>query len=489
MSSLVTPNPATQTIEGDLAESWDVAEDGSSYTFHLRDGVTWHDGEPFTANDVAYTFTMAVHPESGTSLAGRLALIKGAAAFTAGEAEELAGITVVDDRTITFEMEFPNGLFVNECVLPILPAHILEGVAPAEIAIQPQVTNSPIGTGPFKLVEYAADQYVEVEANPDYYMEPPGINRIVFNIITSPDTLQIAMGREEVDLPSFDGGTATAALFEEFIADDRFRIDATAGSAVVGYGWNFRHDYLTDPRIHQAFLHAVDRQALIDAFNSGNGTIYNSFMTHAWYQKPEWADLYPFDPEKAKALLAEAGWDSSRTVDVNVITLANDDIRAMVAAEQQMLADVGFNIQFQEMEVATWVERFYQTHEFELVRVTFGVFPDPDGFLNFHMKSTSQNAFGYASPELDARIDEGRKLINQEDRVPIYQALNEEMLETLPVCPLYMQNTWWVRNKKWGVPLLDALPLATDLASIPIHPIMLGGDDVWRYNPEEWTKE
>ena len=162
----------------------------------------------------------------------------------------------------------------------------------------------------------------------------------------------------------------------------------------------------------------------------------------------------------------------------------------MVAAEQQMLADVGFKVEYEEMDTSVWVERFYQTHEFELVRVTFGVFPDPDGFLNFHLRTTSQNAFGLANPELDERIDAGRRLINQEDRIPVYQELAEEMLEILPVCPVYMQNNWLVRNRKWHVSTFDdaSEPPAT-LADIRVQPTLLGLEDVWQYRAWEWTKD
>jgi len=122
--------------------------------------------------------------------------------------------------------------------------------------------------------------------------------------------------------------------------------------------------------------------------------------------------------------------------------------------------------------------------------VTFGVFPDPDGFLNFHLRTTSQNAFGLATPELDAKIDEGRRLVNQEERIPVYQALAEEMLELLPVCPVYMQNMWWVRNRKFGVDFFDTTgdPPAT-LADIEVRTILLGHEDPWQYRAYEWTKD
>jgi peptide/nickel transport system substrate-binding protein len=490
MSTLTKANPETQTFDPDLAESWEIAPDGSSYTFKIRANAKWHDGQPVTARDVAFTYKLALNPDTLTKQSGKLSLIKGGAAYTAKTADDVTGIQVIDDQTIRFEMEFPNGLFLYETVpwLSILPEHILGSVPPADTVKHPFFIDSPIGSGPFKFVQQRPDQFIETEANSDYYFGAPQLSRIVFNIIKSPDTIEVALGREEIDMPVFDGGTAQSSLYERYIADDRFRIDATQGTVVVGYGWNFRHAHLVDERIHQAFLHALDRQALVSAFNAGNGTFYNSFMTHSWYQKPEWADLYPYDPDKARALLQEAGWDSSQTVNVNVITLANEEIRSMLAAEQQMLGDVGFTIQFQEMELPVWVEKFYDSHDFELVRVTFGVFPDPDGFLNFHLKTGSKNAFGYANPELDAKIDEGRRTVAQEDRIPIYQAINEEMLRTLPVCPLYMSNSWWVRNVAWSVPQLDALPRAASIEEIPVAPILVWSTDIWGYHQERWTR-
>jgi peptide/nickel transport system substrate-binding protein len=488
-SGLVIPNSVDFTMEPDLAETIEQSPDGLSFTFKLRANAKWHDGTPVTAADVVFTYNAALNPDTQSKRTSALSMIKGAKDFTAKTATELTGVTAVDDMTVRFDMEYPNDLFLYEAVLPILPNHIFGSVPPADLPKQPQFISGPIGTGAFKFVEYKADQYVEVVANPDYHHGAPQLSKITFNIIDSPDTIDIALGREDIDMPVFDGGTAEKALYEKYIADPRFRIDGTQGGSVIGYGWNFRDEALADKRIHQALLYALDRPALVAAFNANNGTIFNSFMVHAWVQKPEWAEMYQFDPEKAKALLAEAGWDTNRTVNVNILPVANEQSRAMLAAEQQMLADVGFKIQFQEMEAAVWVDKFYTSHEFELVRVTFGVFPDPDGFLAFHLTTTSQNAFGYASPGLDARIEEARRTIGQDARRPLYQAINEEMLDVLPVSPLFIENLWWVRNVKWAVPHLDALTRATSLETIPVAPYISNTQDIWGYHQEQWTHE
>lgn len=488
MSSLTMANFETQEFDPDLAESWEAAPDGNSYTFVIRRDAKWHDGEPVTANDIAFTYRLALNPATQSKQTGKLALIRGAADYTDETTDDVPGIQVTGDHTITFEMEFPNGLFIYETLFSILPEHILGNVEPSDLAQHEFFINSPIGSGPFKFVQYQPDQFVEVEANSDYYFGEPQLSKIVYNIIESPDTISIALGRGEIDMPVFDGGTAETSLFEQYIEDDGFRIVGTQGSSVVGYGWNYRIEDLTDPRIHQAFLYALDRASLIQAFNADNGTIFNSFMTHSWYQKPEWAEMYPYDPERARALLEEAGWDSNRTVNVSLITLANEQVRAQVAAEQQMLAEVGLMIEFQEMELPVWVDTFYDTHDYELVRVTFGVFPDPDGFLNFHMTADSQDAFGYANPELAEKIEQGRRTVEQEERISIYQEINEEMLTTLPVCPLYMENLWWVMNREWHVPQLEQFTRAANLADIPVAPILTNSQDVWGYHQEQWEK-
>ncbi|HEY3109748.1 MAG TPA: ABC transporter substrate-binding protein [Chloroflexota bacterium] len=485
-STLTQADAEKQDFAPELAESWKVAPDGSSYTFNLRKNAKWHDGKPVTARDVAYTYKMYLNPATGTKRSGGLALIKGAAAYTDGKAPDVAGIVVVDDQTIRFDQEFPNGLFLQQATLAILPEHVLGSIPPADLQKQKFFSEAPMGSGPFKFVKYVPDQFIEVEANPDFYFGKPKIDRIVFSIIKSPDTTEVAMDRGEIDMPLFDGGTATTAMYKKFAAEPRFKLVGTQGSTVIGYGWNFRKEYLKSPLVHQAFLHALDRRKLVERFNAGNGTIVNSFMVHPWYQRPDWANLYPYDPAKARALLKEANWDSSREVPVNVITLANEEIRAMVAAEQQMLAEVGFKITFREVELPVWVEKFYDIYDYELVRVTFGAFSDPDGFLNFHLKTGSKNAFGYANPELDKRIIEGQRTVDQAQRAKIYQEINEEMLKTLPVAPLYLENAWWMVSRRWRVGQLDALPAAADLTKVAVAKQLLGNSDVWKFHLEQW---
>jgi len=151
-STLCMSDPQNQTYAPDLAESWDIAPDGSSYTFHLRTNAKWHDGVPVTAADVEWTYTMALNPETTSNLAGQFGAIKGAADYASGKVDHVTGITVLDDHTIRFDMETPNGIFMIQTVsgptpFAILPKHLLGSVKPADLAKTPQLTTAPVGSG------------------------------------------------------------------------------------------------------------------------------------------------------------------------------------------------------------------------------------------------------------------------------------------------------------------------------------------------------
>jgi peptide/nickel transport system substrate-binding protein len=422
---------------------------------------------------------------------GKLALIKGGAAYSAGEADEVEGIVVVDDHTIRFDQELPNGLFMAEAGATfereILPKHLLGHVAPENLRQERFFIDSPVGSGPFKLERYVDGQFFRMVAFDDYYLGRPLLDEIIVSIILSSEAAQIAFQRGEFHGMSFDGGTdATTEMFQDAIDDPGTNVAAQEGSTLISYAFNTRVADLIDPRIRQAFLYALDRQKLIDTFVGGNGKIFNSFMTHGWYQKPEWKDMYPFDPDKARQLLAEAGWDSNREVTATIITVGSEEANAMLAAEQAMLADVGFKLNFKQVALGVWVDTFYDTHEWDMIRVTFGVFEDPDGFLNFHVKTGSRNAMGYANPELDAKIENGRRTIGIEERKAIYQEINEEMLVTLPLAPVYLKDFWNIMSRRWYVPGISDMRSATSLADMPTFPIVARTGEIFKLAPHLW---
>ena len=485
-SKLANADPVAKEYVGDLAERIEQAADGTSFTFHLRENAMWHDGQPVTAEDIAYTFRMFLNPATGSRMMGKLALIKGAEAYTKGEADDVSGITVLDDKTIRFDQEFPNSLFMTPATqLIVLPSHILGDVPPDQLRGH-QYWQNPIASGPFKFASHVEGQFFRLVANEDYYLGPPQVDEIVTNIILSSEAAQIAFQRGEIHSMSFDGGTdATTEMFESAIADPGANVMAEEGSTLISYAMNSRKEDLTDPRLRQAFLYALDRQKLIDTFVGGNGKIFDSFMTHSWYQKPEFKK-YDYNPDKARELLKEMGWDSNREIECTIITVSSEEARAMLAAEQQMLAEVGIKLKFKEVALSVWVDTFYTTYDWDSIRVTFGVFPDPDGFLSFHLKTGSRNAMGYANPELDAKIEKGRRETDLDKRRAIYQEINDEMTTTLPLQPVYLKDFWTIVSNRWYVPGISDMRPATSLSDMPTYPIFGAHGEVFSISPHLW---
>lgn len=491
---LVQSDPFKADFVPHLAESWEISPDGLTYTFHVRKNARWHDGTPLTAKDVSFTYHLAASKDSKSNRAANLALIKGAKDYSEGKASTIAGIKVPDPYTITFEQEFPNALFMYQCCLPfapsILPEHVLGSVKPADLQKNPFFFEKPMGFGPYRFVRYVTDQYVELAANPDYYFGRPKIDRLFFRVIKQPDTAEIAMERGQVDYNAYGGLNTTKDVLQKFLANPEFAVYGVKGVVVNSYAFNYRKTYLDDPRIHQAFLYALDRRKLIATFDAGNGRIVNSPLIHPWYQKPEWDTLYPYDPAKARALLAAASWDTNREVTVNLITLASENDRARVAAEQQMLAAVGFKIKPVEMDASVWVNKFYDSHDYEMVRVGFGSFPDPDGFLEFHMVPTSKDALGFpdwAGSAFVALVEQGKHTVDRAKRIEIYQKINEDyLLKDLPLAPLSVANSRFVVNRRLSDAYFAKLKPGTSLADIENGPIFIE-QDTFSYKLEDWT--
>lgn len=472
LPSLVDMNPEKTEYVPNLAESWEISDDVTEYTFHIRPNANWHDGTPVTAADVEWTFMMGLNPATKSRWVSALQVIKGGKAYSDGAATTVEGIQVIDDKTIKFVLDAPNILFFEQVreSRSILPKHILGEVAPADLEAQLSPSSSPVGSGPFKFVQYVTDQFLEVEANEDYWGGRPKLDKIIFRIINAPDTAQIALERAEVDWNSWGGISATPEVIESFLANPDFNVVATKGTVASSYAFNLRQPHWADKRVRQAWFYALDRAKLIQTFAGGNGSIYDTALIHSWIATDDMTH-YSYDPEKAKQLLADAGWDSNQEVVVSVITITSENARAQVAAEQQMLADVGIKVSYQEMESAVWVAGFYDLHDYDVVRVGFGTFTDPDGFLKFHMVPEGRNASGYGEYKGQEWIDlvyQAGALTDQAARQPLYLEIQKILSDDPWQVPLSVGNDVYILNKRVYIPFLTEgkkVTAANDIAS------------------------
>ena len=485
-SRIAMPNP-NGFFEPDLAERWDIAPDASSYTFYIRKNAFWHDGVPVTANDVAFMWKKLLDPEFPSWKASQFTIVKGGRDYLDGKTKSIPGLVVVDDFTIRFDMEEPSTIFFLTCCSlrnPIYPEHIYGKTSAAEMKNHPTFTNAatPLGSGPYRWVEHISDQFALLEANPDYHFGRPKMDRILINMITQRDARQIAMMRGELDV-LYHGLSpeGNAAL----IADPRFTVKGVQGSVVGGWGWNHDVDYLRDPRIRHAFAYAMDRPKMIRTFNTGNGIIYNSMLTHSWYQKPEWKDMFAFNPDKSRALLKEAGWDSNRVVKIMTSPPRDERGRASLAALQQMLGDVGFKIEYDLKASAEYGEA-QANGDYEISGAGGSVFSDPDGFLSARFFSTGENYTRYGNPELDKMIVAGRTALDPRERAKIYQEIAEIMMRDMPYTTTYMTNSWYAMRTEVRIPHFDTIGDPTSLFTVEVAPSFTHRLDVWNYHVEEW---
>lgn len=354
-----------------LAESWDISEDGTVYTFTLRSGVTFHDGEAMTAEDVVFTLDRA-RAEGSTNAQPAL--------FA-----NIVSVEAVDDTTVVVTLDGPDGAFLFDMAWG-------DAVIVDPASAETNATN-PVGTGPFRFVEWVQGDRVELARNDEYWGEPVALEAATFRFISDPNAAFAALMAGDVDaFPNFPA-PETLAQFE---ADPRFTVivGSTEGETILAM--NNAQAPLDDIRVRQAISHAINRQDIIDGAMFGYGT---PIGTHFAPHNPDYVDLTAnsaYDPEAARALLAEAAPDGlSLRLALPPPSYARRG-GEIIAAQ---LREVGIETEITNLEWAQWLEQVFRGHDFDLTIVShtepmdIGIYARPDYY------------FQYARPEFVALND------------------------------------------------------------------------------------
>jgi len=286
-----------------LAASWEVSDDGRQYLFHLRDDVTWHDGQPFTASDVAFTYTMLVDPRSGSRYRSLASPIRGTDEYSRGEAQTVEGLRVLDDATIEMELSRPNFGFVPSMGFPIMPAHILGDLgADEELDSTDFALRSPIGTGPFSLESHSPGGDAVFASNPTFWGGSPQVDRIILRRLDDEKALE-AFEAGEIDIMFIDALDAKRVLARPGVVVKAFTTNEYR--TIV---FNPDNPILSDRRVREAILIAIDREAIVTDVLKGMGNVvYSHLIMPEWTVNHDLDGQYPHNPERARALLAEAG--------------------------------------------------------------------------------------------------------------------------------------------------------------------------------------
>lgn len=428
---LVSWNADVSGLVPQLATSWESNEDATVWTFHLRDGVKWHDGEPFTAEDVKFTLELAWHPDSGARITPAAKELVGWEAYSQRQADEISGVKVIDDLTVQFELTQPDARFPYQMVQAyILPKHALEDLNPADMQTTDWWWTNPIGTGPFKFSSYEKDQFMELVPNPDYWNGKPKLEKLINRYFADETSAVLALESGDIDFTYVSGDVALR------LQDDPKYQVFSGPSFVTNYLiFNHRNPAFQDKRVRQAFLYAIDREAITQEVLKGTAMVVPCIAPdpNMW---PEEYNKYPYDPAKAKQLLDEGGWDYNFEFEAWTYYTSQFHKDALQAI-QAYLADVGVKMTPRFMDVPAYNAEFYTGKGWDVsyrgLGVNIGSYPWnfylSDGFPGAEGGSLS----GYKNPDFDAMLKKAQAEIDPDaylqDLREICRFQNEEALE------------------------------------------------------------
>jgi peptide/nickel transport system substrate-binding protein len=410
------------TLQPRLAERWETGPDGKSVTFYLRKGLKWSDGEPLTAKDIHFTFKSTMDARTAAA-PGPTSIIKGYQDFRDGKIDSPPGLVIVDDSTFRLEFDTPNAGFVPSISFlgfQILPQHILGSVDPTQLEQHPFFQNPTVASGPFKFVKYETDQFVQVERNPNFYGTPAKLERIFVHIATS-DVATAQLQKGEILHTQI---SVTDADTLKNVAGVKVANKPAAGIFLMAP--LFEGPKFNDKRVRQALVYAIDREGIVKQVLKGYGRVVNSHIIG-----PEWAinpnlNKYEYNPDKAKALLAEANWDPNTPVVINWMAgQGGRDVENSLLIAQSQLQAVGIKADFQPLERGPLLEAI-TGRKFDLVSYGGGVYTvDPDSTSYVLMCQFAQpkgaNNPGYCNPQVDQLFMRGRAETDQAKRAAIYQ--------------------------------------------------------------------
>lgn len=437
-----------------IAESWEFSDDGLSLTFHLREGVKFHDGVEVTARDVEYTYKTILHPHYTGVRYGTFAVIKGAEAYHDGEVDYVEGIEVIDDYTIRFTTERIHSPLLAEFTYGILPSHILEDVPVAELEAH-EFNQNPIGAGPFKFVEFRPDRYVVLEGFDDYYQEGPYLDRMVYHVIDD-EARPVYLRQGRIDFVGIS--SEQIPMVEQLAFVDVFDFEAMGYSYIC---FNLRQERFDDKRIRQAVAYGYDRQTVVDIILDGYSKVANAPMpTVSWAYTDEGINEYPYNPDRSIELMQEAGWergadgvwekDDMRMEFEFIYTEATRAQEQMMMLFQQNMEDIGFKVHLRPMEFSAAVDRI-DAREFDAFTLGWGLGVDPDPHGIWHSTSVWNDA-GWVNERSDELIEKGRTTVDQDERAEIYAEWQRLMNEELPnVFFTYTVNVAAMNERVQGV--------------------------------------
>ena len=438
---------ADLNFEGMLADSI-TTEDNKNFIVHIDDAATWSDGTPVTADDVVYTALRLASPVIGnTAMMYYVFEGVGDDGFVAEGAESIDGIQKVDDKTVQFttKEEMPITSFENSYAryLLTLPKHVIEQYSEEELSTADWFNHPDVVSGPFIVTDFDVDHYISYEANKDYWKGAPKIDKLNIKIV---DGSQLYAGLQsgEIDITQQTMSDIPQEDYESVEALDN--VDVVYGSPVTNQSVFIQTKNVPDVKVRQAMLYAIDRQQILEELLNGHGEIVDGFLSSA---SPFYDDsLTPvsYDPEKAKALLEEAGWDGSQTIRFYVNSGDSTFVNAasIIAAEW---AAVGIKAEIQTVDFATLMS-VAGTEDYDVLAVQYTYapvdpYPDVAWLLGGEGSWTS-----YSDDTLNDALTKSQLTSDPEETKELFSVVDKKVQEDVPMFSAYVISAQGAVSKR-----------------------------------------
>jgi peptide/nickel transport system substrate-binding protein len=442
--TLVKRDNKTLQIIPLLADSWEISEDKLVYTFFIKKGIKWHDGIPFTAHDVVFSYQKIMDPKVD-------------APHLRSYYKDVKNVEAVDDYTVRFTYAKPYFLALEFCGgMPIVPKHIFEK---GDFNTHP-AGRHPIGTGPYRFLKWTTGEEIVLERNEEYWGKKPHIKRIVFKMISDPTVAFQVLKREEIDLAGL-----TAIQWDRQTSSQRFKRNFEKLSYFTPnysyIGWNMRRPFFSDKRVRTAMTHLVNRKLILEKllYNLGEVVTNPFYINSPEYDKS--IEPYPYDPERAKRLLEEAGWidhdgDGIRDKDgvkfefeflIPSGSITGEQISTILKEE---LKRVGIKMDIRKLEWAVFTKQLDE-RKFDAVTLTWAMGVESDPYQIWHSSQAEKgsNFVGFENKEADRLIEEARTEFNREKRIKLYRKFARIVYEEQPYTFLFCRKSTIALHKRF----------------------------------------
>jgi peptide/nickel transport system substrate-binding protein len=453
-------------IVGDLASAWEISRDGLVITFHLRKDVKWHDGRPFTAADVLFTYKATIDPRTPTAYAGDFLKVKKA--------------EILDAHTFRATYDKPFAPALMSWSSAILPRHLLAGKDIAKSAL----SRHPVGTGPYMFKEWVSGQKIVLAANPDYFEGRPYIDGYILRIIPDMATMFLELRARGIDRMGLSPLQFTRQT-ENNLFRKNFNKYRYLSFSYTYLGYNLQKPLFADKRVRQAISYMINREEIIQGVLLGLGQVATGpYKPGTWAQNDR-VKKYPYDPQRARKLLAEVGWKDTNGDGIldkdgqpftfEIITNQGNDVRSKCAEIiQRRLAEIGIIVNIRVIEWAAFVNDFINKRKFDATLLGWTIPLDPDIYDVWHSSKTAPeelNFVSYKNKEVDELLEKGRSTFDQEARKKCYDRIQEILAEEQPYAFLYAPD---------ALPIIDAR-----IRGVEPAPLGIGHNFIKWYVPKE----